>query len=589
MYVRIIPFLLLGFMLLGLNPAYAQDNKEEPTIRFNGLGRAGIQQTGVEGPILENDTTTARNLADGEFLLDLAINAAPNEKTEIQSILRLRNEFGGFFGSGVSVEVRELWARGLIGDILRYRVGDMDVAMTPYTFFNFQEEGVVNEADLFAAQREVIHYEQFYSEGTNTRRVQGAKFDFGLESAQVIKKVDFSGFAARVRGTDFFTQPSRYTSGANATIHTFPLMDSLGLMGKIGLNLAHTWDDLQSGEATTGIRNTVYSINFDIDVINDSDIGLSLQGETGNSSLSFKEDTLTDYSSEGLFDFFEINATLDLKKQGLSLTLGYQDIGPDFFSIAAQSRRIDFEREKTFFNRLGVDRTLRMPSLFDMGRDRALYTYQLSDRLMPYDPRYSNTRPYGQATANRRGVKVGVQFKDKKEIIDLDVTAYLLSEIRGQGTTELKDFQLIRAKSDFYLDRLIGWKNQLKLSLGVQYEQTSRDGLDVEQVDLSSTLIDAGLTAELFPRFDLLLGAKILSAEGNEYIPRISEFNQVEDFPAPYIVDDTETLLGAGIRYRFKEGVYITCQYQRFSYERATDTSDAYDLDQLFVLYSMDF
>jgi hypothetical protein len=119
--------------------AKASEQEEEgPKIRFNGLGRAFLAQTGIDGNILDADSTTIRQLTDGEFLLDLAFNATPNDKTEVQSILRLRNEFGGFFGSGMSVEVRELWARGIIADAIEYRVGDMDVAMTPYTLLYAQ-------------------------------------------------------------------------------------------------------------------------------------------------------------------------------------------------------------------------------------------------------------------------------------------------------------------------------------------------------------------------------------------------------------------------------------------------------------------
>jgi hypothetical protein len=101
--------------------------------------------------------------------------------------------------------------------------------------------------------------------------------------------------------------------------------------------------------------------------------------------------------------------------------------------------------------------------------------------------------------------------------------------------------------------------------------------------------LDVGLEAELFLRFDLLLGAKIMNASGREYIPRIDEYNVVTDFPEPYVVDDQEMLLGGGFRYRFKEGVYLTLQYQQFSFDRAIDPANNYDIRQVFVLYNMDF
>jgi hypothetical protein len=98
-----------------------------------------------------------------------------------------------------------------------------------------------------------------------------------------------------------------------------------------------------------------------------------------------------------------------------------------------------------------------------------------------------------------------------------------------------------------------------------------------------------GLEAELFSRFDLLLGCKFLSASGRDYVPVITNFNDVLDFPPAFTADDQETMLGAGVRYRFSEDIFLTIQYQQFSLDRADDPTRNYDLQQFFVLYNMDF
>ncbi|MEO0790650.1 MAG: hypothetical protein AAFY36_18440, partial [Bacteroidota bacterium] len=138
-------------------------------------------------------------------------------------------------------------------------------------------------------------------------------------------------------------------------------------------------------------------------------------------------------------------------------------------------------------------------------------------------------------------------------------------------------------------NRLADWKRTTVLTLGLQQEQTDRSGQDVEQVDLSSTLIEVGLEAELFDRFDLLAGARLLTAEGSDYIPEYSGFNDIEDFPGRFIADDQETLIGAGFRYRFRDNIYLTLQYQQFSLERAQDPTNDYDLRQIFAQYNMEF
>ncbi len=573
-------------LLSGNAGAQAPDpDAEDRKVFFNGLGRTSIQQTRIGGDLLDTDSLSVENLTDGEFLLDLAVNAQPNDKNEVQAVLRMRNELGGFFGAGVAVEVRELWARGIIADIVRYRVGDMDVAMTPYTLFLPDEEGMVNEPEIFRPQKEVIYHEQFYTED-NKRRLQGGKLDFGLQFDRGLDDLDVSAFIARIRGTDFTTTPTRFFGGAQATLATLP-MGSRGARGEMGFNLAYTWDDLQSGNATSGLRNSVYTLDFDLTLLDTDDLDVHVLGETGQSNLEFKEQEESRFKEDDTF--LQAGTKVNLKEYGLGLSASFIDVGPDFFSMGAQSKRIGFARTKTFYNRVGNARNLRMPTLFDLGRDRALYTFQLSDRLMEYDPRFSNTQPYGQATPNRKGLHLGVDYTPAGAIIDAELGLWLLEEIRGQGTFELKKFRLLRALANLNVHQYLDWEKTFRLTLGIQNEQVMRDGEPVEEVDLSSNLLEVGVEAEAFNRFDVLLGAKYRSAKGTDYVPLIETFNDVKDFPAPFIADDTEALLGAGFRYRFKDGVYLTVQYQNFSFNQPEDAGKDYRLKQVFVLYSMSF
>jgi len=280
--------LFLAALTLSLAPgALAQGAPEPeedgPGVRFNGYGRSLVQQTGLGGTISDTDTLSVESLSDGEFLLDLAVNAQPNDVTEVQGVIRVRNEFGGFFGSGVTVEVRELWARGIIADVLRYRVGDMDVALTPYTLYLPEADGVINTPALFRPLREVIYYDEFYT-GFNERRLQGGKLDFGLQFEQGIEAAEVRAFVARLRATDFFEVPTRFIGGGRvgATSARFGPYDS---QAKLGVNLVYTWDDLGSGEANTGIRNSVVSFDGDVTVLDRDAFDLHLIGEGGFSSV----------------------------------------------------------------------------------------------------------------------------------------------------------------------------------------------------------------------------------------------------------------------------------------------------------------
>ncbi|MEM6831803.1 MAG: hypothetical protein AAF551_14930, partial [Bacteroidota bacterium] len=482
-------------------------------VNFNGLGRVYLQQSGIGGDILDDvmvndstsvpDTLTPRNTTDGEFLLDLKVNATPNRKTEVQAILRLRNEFGGFFGAGQSIEVRELWARGIIGDRLEYRVGDMDIEMSPYTFYVPEEEGVINQPSAFEMQREVIYYEQFYT-NPNSRRMQGASLNFGLKFTQVLKEADFNGFIARVRGTDFLTIPTRWVAGGDAKFKTRRLIDQTNTSAEVGFNLIHTFDDLESGDANTGIRNTIFTVDYDVKAYEDDKMIYSLFGESGQSTLKSLSNEETFFTQE---DFFvTVSGGAEFKENNLFVHAGYADIGPQFFSIGAQSKRVDFDAQKTYYNRAGVEQELRNTTLFDLSRDVAVYTFELSDRLMTYDPRFSNTFPYGDATPNRRGLKYGADYEEDK--IQASLNGAVMSEIQGQGTEELKDFFIIQAAVDLNINKFLEWDNKINLTVGYQFENTNRGGIEVDQVDLTSNLIEGGLEVELFDDFELLFGAK---------------------------------------------------------------------------------
>ena len=587
--------------------AFAQGAPEEtetgPGVRFNGYGRSLIQQTGIGGTILDTDTLRVEEVADGEFVLDLAVNAQPNDVTEVQGVLRLRNEFGGFFGAGATVEVRELWARGVIADVVRYRLGDMDEVLTPYTLYLPEADGVVNAPELFEPQREAVYYDEFYT-GFNTRRLQGAKLDFGLDFDQYLEAAEIRAFVARLRSTDFFEVPSRFIGGGRvgATSPRFGPYDS---QGKFGVNLAYTWDDLDTGELDTGIENSVISIDGDVTVLNRDAYDLHLVGEGGWSAveLRFEPDPVDeeeggeepppdpvddDVFKEETDTFIEIGLAGTLKGTGVGLSVMFIDVGPEFYSAAAQSKRIDYTRSKSTFNRIGVDSDLRQVTLFDMTRDPALYTFRIANELMTYDPRYGNVLPYGRATPNRRGVRLGAAFANDGPV-DAALDLALLQEIRGSGTDLLKDFVLLRGEADVAVNEFVGWDRGLGITLGTQYESTNRGGEEIERVDLTSLLFEAGVSAEVYDRLDFLLGAKLRTSSGRDYVPQIENFNDIRDFPDAFVTDDQESLVGAGLRYRFRDDISLTVQLQRFSYGDDENPDAEYTLDQIFALYTMTF
>jgi hypothetical protein len=197
--------------------------------------------------------------------------------------------------------------------------------------------------------------------------------------------------------------------------------------------------------------------------------------------------------------------------------------------------------------------------------------------------------PYGRATPNRQGVFASVAYEKPEGPLEAQLDVARMQELRGQGTLELKSFTLLRASADFHAHRLLGREEALTFTLGYQYENTQRGGEPIEQISLNSNLIEAGLQVELFTNFDLLLGGRWLVAQGNEYLPDVVRFNVVRDFPRVSTFDEVESMLAAGIRYRFREDIHLSIQWDRFSLDRRDNADRNYRIDQPFILYNMNF
>ena len=89
--------------------------------------------------------------------------------------------------------------------------------------------------------------------------------------------------------------------------------------------------------------------------------------------------------------------------------------------------------------------------------------------------------------------------------------------------------------------------------------------------------------------FDVLLGAKFLTAKGNEFLPVRDSYTQITDFTAIPNINDKEVLLGGGIRYRFSENIFLTLHYMNFGYTDKTDSGLNYNINQFVILYTMKF
>ena len=133
--------------------------QERPTVWFDGLSRSLFARDAM-GAGSPADSVSERSTSAGYNLLDLNVHVNPTSDMEVMAQLRVRNELGGFFGTGTTVDVRQLTLRGTIDNKIRYQVGDMFLRQTRFTLFNSASDAEVLSTG-FQPYRDVIDYENF--------------------------------------------------------------------------------------------------------------------------------------------------------------------------------------------------------------------------------------------------------------------------------------------------------------------------------------------------------------------------------------------------------------------------------------------
>ena len=186
-------------------------------IEFYGAAKTNILHQDFD---VDGDTMNLSKANYGHSLIDLGILVRPSSNTEIATEFRLRNELGGFWGGAVTFGIRKLTLKGVVNDAIRYKIGDIDIEMTPYSLYNNNYQDVVNEATVFQIAREVIDYENYFS--GNTWRQQGIQSSYGFYlNNETFKSIDVNLFSTRNRTADpSSASPERLFSGGQIGLNT---------------------------------------------------------------------------------------------------------------------------------------------------------------------------------------------------------------------------------------------------------------------------------------------------------------------------------------------------------------------------------
>jgi hypothetical protein len=553
----------------------AQDDKK---ISFTGAARGLYYGDKLTQDDQTPDTVTAPKLNSGHVMVDLGVNIRPNKNTEILGMVRVRNDYGGFWGSGVTFDVRQLYIKGLIGGIFKYQLGDFNYRLSRYTFWNYDQEVISQQPAIFRQQTDVINYEHFY-DNDNSRRQQGASLGFALVFKKFVKELQVNAVTTRVRASDFAQTDDRLFSGFN-----MQLLQSKYL--NLGFNYANLYDVSGTSKNNVGLRNPVMTGTVQA-VYGFKNYEAKLDGEFGKSRTFYQNSTTApDWNGK----FLDFNLKLSQTKWGIHLSGNAIQIGSAFRSPGAQTKRIDFSQQALAYTRITNNQELRPFTMLDLMRESSFYVMQLRPYLMEFAPKYDNITPFGDATPNRQGMIVRLRYQKKSSPITAEFANYALQEMRGEGTLNPRKFTRNQLQAEVKVNEYFkNWKKRFNISVSYRSDQTTREGEDlVRGVDLKTNVLSTGFELEVLPSFDLMFGLQQIAYQGFDYTAVRNNFSEIFNFNE-YEVDGEETMLAYGARYRFSEKTFISAQMSRFNTQNKLSTLPAYDLNQFMLLFQMKF
>ena len=574
--------ILILIVFLSAMSLHAQSNEN---IWFDGLSRSYFARDAIDKNM--SDTLSAKNSSNGYNLLDLNTHVNPIKDLEIFAQLRIRNSFGSFFGSGTQISVRQLKAKGIINNKIRFSVGDLFLKQSKFTLYNYDEELSFFGSQILKPYRDIIHYENFYID--NRWRLQDIQTDFSFKFDRYIRNLDFDFFISRPNGS----------SQINETTYTSDLLLSGGsIFSKINkklllsLNHINLFEVSSSGTKNISVRNPVYDLSL-LYSIDNTNYSLKQKVQTGfsrrywlHSELENEIEDTTSNETKGMY--LEIDNRYIKKDSTLLIKLGYRYVDPDFRSAGAQTRRIDYIDGNNntiypFYTNMSVP---RQPSLFDLVSDEQLYNQDISSLLMAFNPIYSNILPYGDATPNRSGVYFNAKINNSNKLFLFKIKTGFYKEVIGQGALEKRSFRLLKGALKMNLHKSLNLKNELSFIVSSESERTDREGDEVSSLNLISNHMSMSVNAELAKKFFVQASYKQFNANGNEFLIQRDNFGNITYY-TPSQIDQKDHMLSIGTMYKFRKNVYANLHYNWWGLKFVDQPSLDYKYNRLLLILSV--
>ncbi len=563
---------------------HAQTNEN---IWFDGLSRSYFARDALDKSTTD-DTISAKNTSNGYNLLDLNTHVNPVKNIEVFAQLRIKNSVESFFGSDTEINVRQLKLKGTINDKVRFSVGDLFLKQSKFTLYNYDEELTGYENDMLKSYRDIIHYENFYTE--NRWHLHGIQTDFSFNFDRFIRSLSFDFFVTRPRGSN---QINESTYSSDLLLSGGSMISEINKRLILSNNYINLFEVASSGTQNISVRNPIHDISLLHHFSND-EYRIEQKLQTGFSQRYWLHTELENGIADSISNdtqgmYFELDNKYINKDSTLSLTVGYRYVDPNFRSAGAQTRRLDYasDNSNTIYP-IYTNMSLRRPtSIFDLLSDDRLYNQDLSSNLMAFNPIFSNVLPYGEATPNRAGIYLKARINNTNNSFLSKINAGLFKEVIGQGTFEKRHFGLLKAMFTINFHHSFNWEKELSLSASSESEVANRGGDSISSLNLFSHQLNMSLNAELVKKFFIQTSYKQFNANGNEFLTQRDNFGNITNFTLTQ-VNQKDHMLCLGMLYKFRKNVYANIQYNLWGMTFADQDYLDYKYNRLILILSVE-
>tara|TARA_B110001452_G_scaffold100649_1_gene83494 strand:- start:848 stop:2542 length:1695 start_codon:yes stop_codon:yes gene_type:complete len=548
-------------------------NAQFPKFEIGGLARSFSQSSHLD----EQDTVNNDVSQDFNILFDLAIKGSLNKYVSLYSELRMGSNLQVFDTSSSYLNLRRLLIFGDLNKSFSFEIGDIDLKMTPFTLWNSNQEGNVNESVLFTNYRNIQNYENFNNE--NYWRRQGASL-FGNKSFSNKDTLSYKMFGTRELASNEISIPDVFMYGGDITFNNE--------FFSFGINHIDLFTNNKGILLDTNLHNHVVSSKSSLKFNK-----LELSSEFGISKRTNNSSNPENKWIDGEFMSFDFKTNLT---KNLILTLNYRSVSDDFSSPGAQTKRINYAMAPKLFPLVGNSSTNRdiiasdIVSDLTFFRSASFYNRNIDYSLDAFNPIFGVSEPYGISTPNRQGISTMIEYYDSSNIFYLQGNFSFLNDLTGEGVIETRKYLSYSVSSNIFIHKLLDFEKIILINGGFNYSAAKRNHspeIYVQNVDFNNSILDLGLDLEIIKDLHLLYGYKSINSQGIDYLSIRDDNFTISSFQK-FEINMNQDVSSVGLKYDFTKKSSLILNYQniRCNYQNS-DLS--FLINQFFILAQIKF